>query len=55
MLRSEHSDRLSAISESFSFYVLCQSGLRVANLRTLNLMKNQSGSQKEKVRTYIDF
>ena len=33
---------------SFSF--LCQSGLRVAHLRTLKLMKNQSGSQKEKVR-----
>jgi len=32
---------------SFSF--LCQSGLRVAHLRTLKLMKNQSGSQKEKV------
>ena len=53
MLSSElvQSDSVSSELQTFSFYsFLCQSGLRVASLRTLKLMKNQSGSQKEKVR-----
>ena len=52
MLSSELWSDISVSSEipTLSFLsFLCQSGLGVAHLRTLKLMKNQSGSQKEKV------
>ena len=56
MLSSELWSDISVSSEipTLSFLsFLCQSGLGVAHLRTLKLMKNQSGSQKEKVRKFV--